>query len=96
MISNEYTREELKEEGMAPHAIDAFLKLQSMGCPVKTWYDGDRGHFWISAEEPESGEWLDYWSTSLICGSDVLNDVLSYYGLYFEWQNSAVACVYNI
>lgn len=92
---NQYTKEELLEEGMEPHAVKAFLKLQSMGCPVKTWYHGDRGHFWIDAEEYEASGWLDYWSTGLMCGSQVLNDVLNYHDLYFEWQNSAVACVYN-
>ena len=95
MFSTEYTKEELKEEGMESHAIDAFLKLQSRGCPVKTWSYGDRGHFWISAEEPGFSEWLDYWSTALIAGSEILNDILEHYGLYFEWQNSAVACVYD-
>lgn len=91
----EYTKEDLIEEEMESHAVDAFLKLQSMGCPVRTWYEGDRGHFWISAEEPESSEWLDYWNMKLMCGSEILNDVLEHHGLYFEWQNSAVACVYN-
>lgn len=92
-----YTREELLEEGMEDKAIKAFLQLQSMGCPVKTWYHGDRGHFWIDAEEHGASEFLDYWSMNdLMCGSQVLNDVLSHNGLYFEWQNSAVACVYNI
>jgi hypothetical protein len=88
------TEQELIEEGMAPHAIKAFLKLQSLGCPVKTWYHGDRGHFWIDGEASEAEEWLDYYHNFI--GSDPLNDILSANGLWFEWQNSAVACVYNI
>lgn len=86
-------KEELIEEEMAPNAIKAFLKLQSLGCPVKTWSYGDRGHFWIDAEEPEAEGWLDYYGN--YSGSEVLNDVLKQNGLWFEWQNSAVACVFN-
>ena len=91
-----YTKEELVEEyDMPVDAAGAFIELQAAGCPVKTWEAGDRGHFWIDAEEPEAEGWLDYWSTSLMSGSDQLNDILSDHGLYFEWYNSAYACVYD-
>lgn len=91
-----YGKRELKQDGMHPQAVDAFMELQKAGCPVKTWNGEDRGHFWIDAEESSASTWLDYWSTSLIAGSDRLNRILEKHGLYFEWQNSAVACVYYI
>ena len=88
------TQESLIEEGMAPHAIKAFLKLQDIGCPVKTWHHGDRGHFWIDAELPGAENFLEYWHNP--CGSDRLNDILNHYGLFFEWANPGYASVYNI
>lgn len=91
-----YTKKELIEDGMAPHAATAFVELEKAGCPVKDWYTDERGHFWIDAEEPAAEGWLDYWSGELIAGSDKLNDILSKHGLYFEWQNSACAHVHNI
>lgn len=92
-----YTKEELVEEyGMSISAAVAFLALQEAGCPVKTWEGLDRGHFWIDAEEPESEDWLNYWSMNLMTGSDRLNEILEEAGLYFEWHNSAYACVYDI
>ena len=45
-----YTKKELIEDGMAPHAATAFVELEKAGCPVKDWYTGERGHFWIDAE----------------------------------------------
>ena len=96
MYAFTYTKEELIEDyGMTVAAANAFLLLQEKGCPVKTWNGGDRGHFWIDAEEMEAEGWLDYWSTSLMAGSEELNDILSDHDLYFEWYNSAYACVYD-
>lgn len=96
MYTFTYTKEELVEDyGMTVSAAVAFLALQKAGCPVKTWDGGDRGHFWIDAEEPEAEGWLDYWSTSLMMGSDELRDTLSDHDLYFEWSNPAYACVYD-
>jgi hypothetical protein len=92
-----YDRKELKEDyGMPAHAIKAFLALQSAGCPVKTWDHGDRGHFWIDAEEPEASDWLEYWSMELMSGSKKLNKILNDNNLYFEWANPGYASVYNI
>ena len=95
IMTQKLTIEELLEEGMKTHAAHAFIKLQDLGCPVKTWYQNDRGHFWIDSEESSSEEFLDYWNTNLMFGSQVLTDVLEEHGLYFEWQNSAEACVYD-
>ena len=96
MIGFTYTKEELVEEyDMSVDAAGAFLELQAAGCPVKTWEAGDRGHFWIDCEEPEAEGWLDYWNMTLMSGSDRLNQILEGAGLYFEWYNSAYACVYD-
>lgn len=76
----------------------AFLKLQKLGCPVKIWWQNDlkymeyRGLFWIDSEEYEAEEFLDYYSN--YWGSEVLTKTLEKAGLYYEWQNSAVACVH--
>ena len=94
-----YYEEDL--EHMHDNAKAAFKELHKLGCPVKTWYQNDpeyqdyRGYFWISAEETSSWEWLDYYSTNLMMGSDKLVDVLNKYDLYFEWENPAVAGVYD-
>tara|TARA_R100000988_G_scaffold68123_1_gene34775 strand:+ start:3370 stop:3633 length:264 start_codon:yes stop_codon:yes gene_type:complete len=75
----------------------AFNKLKQLGIPVKNSddYDDDRGVFWIDCEEYGAELHLDYWSTQLMCGSDKLNKILNEAGLYFEWYNSAYACVYE-
>lgn len=88
-------------EHMPDNAKNAFIELHKLGCPVKTWYQNDpdyhdyRGYFWISAEEGNSWEWLDYYSLKLTCGSEKLQDILQKNKLYFEWENAAVACVYD-
>jgi hypothetical protein len=81
---------------MSKNARKCFKHLQKLGCPVKEWHDKSRGHFWISAEEENSDEWLDYYSMTLCAGSERLNKIMNSYGLWFEWQNSAVAHVYSI
>jgi len=80
---------------MKRHAKKAFTELKNLGCPVKTWYDGERGHFWIDGEEEGAEEWLDYWGVNSF-GSKKLNDILQKNGLYWEWENSAVGCVHDI
>lgn len=95
-----YTKEDF--EHMTPNAKKAFKELLKLGAPVKIWYQTDpnyqdyRGYFWISAEEGCSWEWLDFYSPSLSMGSLKLNKVLDKYELYFEWENAAVAGVYDL
>jgi hypothetical protein len=96
MNNHTYTKEELEELEMQPHAITAFLKLQSLGCPVRVPVRGDdRGHFWISAEEVESEGWLDYYSDTLFWGSEQLNTILDDNNLFWEWYNPAYGNVYG-
>jgi len=76
----------------------AFLKLHKLGCPVKIWFQLDpeymdyRGLFWIDTEEDEKG-FLDYYDNYF--GSEKMTKVLEKADLYFEWENSAVACVHK-
>jgi len=79
---------------MKRHAKKAFTELKNLGCPVKEWHDDSRGHFWIDAEEPEANEWLDYWNDDF-SGSEKLVEILEKNDLYFEWENSAIANVYD-
>lgn len=78
----------------------AFLRLQKLGCPVKIWWQKDpkfmdyRGYFWIDSEEYDSELFLDYYDNYM--GSEKLQSILDKAGLYFEWQNNSVACVYDI
>lgn len=76
-------------------AEKAFKELEKLGAPVKSseGYQG-RGFFWISAEEEESGLWLDYFD--LYWGSQRLQDVLEKHGLYFEWENPGFATVHEV
>jgi hypothetical protein len=70
-----------------------FDRLKKLGCPVKEWHNEERGHFWIDAEEEYAELWLHY--DSLAFGSDRLNKILDEYGLYWEWDNCAVGCVFD-
>lgn len=96
-----YTREDEELAHMPSKVKTAFLKLQKLGCPVKIWWQTDpnymdyRGYFWISTEETSSWEWLDYYSTALVCGSEKLREILDKADLYFEWENPAIAGVYD-
>ena len=51
MIQTKLTPKQLMDDGMMPHAAQAFVELQKAGCPVKEWHSDERGHFWIDAEE---------------------------------------------
>ena len=89
------THESLKNEGMKPHAIRAFLALQKLGIDVRTWHNDSRGHFWIccEGEKEETELHIDYWNK--MWGSEKLNSILEKNDLYFEWLNPAVAEVWN-
>lgn len=80
---------------MKANARKAFNKLKKLGCPVKEWYNDERGHFWIDGEEEGAGEWLDYWNNDLSFGSDQLNSILNSNGLYWEWENSVIGHVHD-
>lgn len=83
---------------MQANAKKAFEELKKMGVPVKDAPDHG-GHFWISAEEENSHEWLDYydglksWSDWMI--NDKIHAVLEKHNLFAEWYNPAYVIVYD-
>ncbi len=77
----------------------AFNALKKMGVPVYERDDMD-GRFQISAEEPESRKWCDYydnahrgWSFGV---NTEIDDVLKRYGLFTEWINPGELGVYKL
>ena len=96
-FKNEFSSEEVSH--MTKSSISAFIKLKKAGCPVKVWHQNDpkymdyRGYFWIDTEESGAESWLDYYNQMM--GHEKLVDILDTAGLYFEWENSAVACVFD-
>jgi hypothetical protein len=75
----------------------AFNKLKHRNIAVRESIDGheDRGIFWIWTEglTDETTLALDYYDNML--GSEELNEILAEAGLWFEWQNPAVAIVWE-
>jgi hypothetical protein len=100
MFNEEFSQEEISH--MTSESIKAFIELKKLGCPIDVWYQNKKGYedyrgfFWLRAEESEAEEWLDYWDSDMYWGSDKLRKILEKNGLYFEWQNSAVGCVYEL
>lgn len=78
----------------------AFNELKKMGVPV---YERDDmgGRFQISAEEPESHKWADYYEgggmhPDWIFGvNPKIHSVLRKYDLFAEWINPGELGVYN-
>ena len=75
----------------------AFNQLKKLGCPVfeRSDYDG----FYISAEEPDSYLWCDFyayanniWKGETTCPK--LEDILSKCGLFCEWENGGCLIVH--
>ena len=69
----------------------AFNALKKIGVPVYV-RDDMSGRFQISAEEPESYKWCDYYSMDAVSGwvfgvNPVIDQVLKKYGLFSEWIN---------
>jgi hypothetical protein len=78
------------------HAYNALKKL---GVPV---YERDdmNGRFQISAEDPKSFEWLDYYSGHVMPDWDfgvhpLIDKTLAKYGLHSEWINAGELGVYE-
>lgn len=80
------------------NVLKAFNALEKMGVPVKD-SDHNGGHFYISAEEENSPEWLDYHNGSKSWGDWTINDkvheVLNANDLYPEWANPGYCVVYD-
>ena len=74
----------------------AFDELVAMGVPV-VQHDHLGGHFQLSGEEDSSIYWVDYYNPELgdFGISDKIHAVLDKYDLYAEWENAAIALVYD-
>jgi hypothetical protein len=78
----------------------AYIALKKLGVPVYT-RDDMEGRFQISAEDPESYKWADYYEgdshPNWIFGvNPVIDEVLKRYGLYSEWINPGELGVYKL
>ena len=77
----------------------AYHVLKIMGVPVFTNEDNDElGNFFISAEEPTSSAWVDYYAlpNHYIFGvNPTLDAVLAQHGLMAEWVNPGFLGVYE-
>lgn len=82
---------------MKAHARKAFNTLTKMGVPVVE-HSHYGGHFQLSAEEDNSMEWLDYFDGGLgdFGISDKIHAVLEKNGLFAEWQDAAIASIWDI
>lgn len=75
----------------------AFNKLQKLGVPVYERDDMD-GRFQISAEDPDSYKWANYYESpnSWIFGvNPQVEGTLAKYGLFSEWINPGELGVYT-
>jgi hypothetical protein len=76
----------------------AFNALQKLGVPVYVRDDMD-GRFQISAEEPDSYKWANYYESpsSWVFGVNPQVDAtLGEYGLFSEWINPGELGVYQL
>jgi len=78
----------------------AYIALKKLGVPVYTRDDMD-GRFQISAEEPDSYKWADYYEGDThpdwIFGvNPKIDETLKKFGLFAEWINPGELGVYEI
>jgi hypothetical protein len=77
----------------------AYNALKKLGCPVFERSDYP-DHFLISAEEPESHQWADYYANYAQWDgektSPVLDKILRKNGLFAEWETSGCLIVCEI
>lgn len=84
---------------MNRNARNLYRRLHAMGCPVFERADtGGRGQaaFAISAEEPDSWLWLDYYGEyrdGCVWVSPDLESRVEAAGYYVEWENPGCALV---
>lgn len=69
---------------------NAYNALKTLGVPMFERSD-QPGRFFISAEEPNSDEWVSYWSPNQPGWEfgihPAVDAVLKRYGLFAEWEN---------
>jgi hypothetical protein len=77
----------------------AYNALKKLGVPVYEREDLN-GRFNISAEEPNSYQWLDFYEGYRMPNWDfginpIITEVLNKYGLWAEWQNAGELGIYQ-
>jgi hypothetical protein len=80
--------------------IKAYNELKKLGCPVFERSDYE-GRFLISAEDPGSYKWADYYAYAdgRWKGENTgpkLEAVLKKYSLYCEWENAGCLIVFEV
>ena len=74
----------------------AVTALKKLNIPV---FERD-GKVFVSAEDPVSYKWVNYYADSRIWGGELVNpklrELLEKYGLYLEWQNPGCLSIYEI
>jgi hypothetical protein len=77
----------------------AYNALKKIGVPVYQ-RDDMNGRFQISAEDPESYKWCDYYAYTRASWNFGVNpkvdELLKKYGLYSEWINPGELGVYQL
>jgi hypothetical protein len=78
----------------------AYNALKKIGVPVYVRDDMD-GRFQISAEDPESYKWVDYYDGHRLPGwnfgvNPKIDEALKKYGLFSEWINPGELGVYQL
>jgi hypothetical protein len=74
---------------MKPQFQQAYNALRTLGVPLFE-RDDQPGRFFISAEHPESGEWVSYYSgdRDWIFGvHPAIDSTLRQFDLFAEWEN---------
>jgi hypothetical protein len=83
------------------NVLKAFNEIEALGAPVKdSTHNG--GHFYLDGEAEMAELFLDYHSTTALSKtwgdwtvSDKIQDILAANGLFAEWQNPAVLCIFD-
>ena len=89
-----------REIKLSPKYVGAYRALKTLGVPLFVNEDNERlGNFFISAEEPESDAWCDYYSTQpdwVFGVHPAIESTLKQFGLFPEWCNPGCLGVYEV
>ena len=83
------SREMTRDMKLNRKFVPAYMALKTLGVPMFAREDRP-GRFLISAEEPESSVWVDYYArhADWIFGvHPAIESTLKRYGLFAEWEN---------
>lgn len=88
---------------MKTNAKKAFEALKKIGVPVNEnkWTNDESEHFTISGEDNYPEIWADYYNEYNLGSTDdfgvslKINKILDKFGLFAEWYNPGVLCVFD-